>query len=125
MELKLIGKLDGCPLFELEEGKYILVNTKTGRHFEMWTWYGQLGRGFDMFEKCGECEDELSALKIIEANKDTIVNHLNRLQRNLDDEIGRGFLKAQKKFFDWIEPNRVFDWYSGKYEDESEGKEQQ
>ena len=118
MELRIIGKVDGMPLFELEEGKYIAVDTEKGRHIEMWSWYGKLGRYFDTFEKCDTAEDEDEALEIIRNNLSVIVKNLNELAENADDDVGKVYLAEQKQFYDGLETDREFDWYNGKYSDE-------
>lgn len=118
MELKMIGRLDDMPLFEVEKGRYIVIDVNRGRYQTMWTWYGYLGKFFDEFEKCTECPEERDCLKIIELHLSDIVNEFNRRELDFEDEETAAYFNDQEKFYDWIEPNRKFDYYSGKYEDE-------
>ena len=118
MQLRVIGKVNGMPLFELEEGKYIVVDIENERHLEMWTWYGRLGREFNTFEKCNAADDEDKAIEIIRNDLNTIVKNLNEKFENTAGDVGKLFLEEQQKFYDGLETGREFDWYNGKYSDE-------
>ena len=116
--MKLIGKLDDMLVYEVERGKYIIVDPETGRWTVEWTWFGQLGRTCDTFTKLSEDADDEKGLEVIETNKSAILERLNDLEKS-DDDIGQEYLKEQDEFYDSLEENREYDSYYGKYSDES------
>ncbi len=113
--MQLIGKMDDYLVFEVERGKYIVVEPDSGRWSVEWTWYGQLGKWCEDFTKCNHDEDEGKCLEVIEKNKDEILERLNDLER--DDEISEEFLSEQDEFYDQLEEGREYDWFSG-YQEE-------
>ena len=120
--MKLIGKIDGLPVYEFDEGQYVIVNPRSKKWMVTWIWFGNLGRNFDTFVKCGECEEDGECVEIIEKNKDEILDRLNDAYENAQSEEGKEFLKEQKEFYDSLEEGRKYDWYSG-YLDEVNDEE--
>lgn len=121
--MELIGKLSGMPLFELELGKYIAVDVDDRKAFPMWSWYANLGRWYDTFEKCSYCEEENECLEIISENKEEIVSSLNEMADEIETEDGKQYLEEQEDFYNWLESNRVYDWNYG-YEDEEDKEDE-
>ena len=117
--MQLIGKMDDKPVYEFDEGQYVIVDPESERWMVTWSWYGNLGRTFDTFEKCSECEEDEKCLSIISDNKEQILDQLNDAYENAQDDIGKKLLKAQEDFYNFLEENREYDWFSG-YSDEQE-----
>lgn len=120
--MKLIGKMDGVPVFEIEEGKYVTVNPDTESCKVLWSWYAVLGRWCDTFEKCTECEEEEACLHLIERNKEELAEHLNSIGKQSEADDFRKWMDAQRDFYDWLEPNREYDYLVG-YTDEEEDED--
>lgn len=115
--MKMIGKLDEAPVFEVDRGQYVVVNPETGRWMVTWTWYGNLGRNFDTFMKCSSCDEEDACLEIIEKDKEDILKQLNAVADNLGEEEDNEILDEQDEFYDSLDENREYDWFEG-YSDE-------
>ncbi len=118
--MKLIGKIDDLPVYEFDEGQYVIVNPESERWMVTWVWYGNLGKNFDTFVKCQECEEDDKCIEIIEKNKEDILDRLNDAFENSRSENGKEFLKEQKEFYDSLEEGREYDWYSGYLDEEEE-----
>lgn len=120
--MKLIGKLDGLPLFEIEEGKYIAVNPDTETCKVLWSWLAVLGRWYDTFEKCEECEDEVACLHLIEQNKEELAEHLTTIEKEKESDDFQEWMEKQQEFYDWLDSNREYDFTEG-YVDEEEDED--
>lgn len=117
--MKMIGKLDESPVFEVEEGKYIAVSPERETCMPMWSWYAVLGKWAETFEKCSESPDELRCLDLIEQNKEQLAEALNSYADEVASEGGKVMLEEQKEFYDWLEDNREYNYFEG-YTDEIE-----
>jgi len=117
--MKMIGKLDGVPVFEVDRGQYVIVNPEAERWMVTWTWYGNLGRNFDTFEKAESCDEEDACMEIIEKNKEDILKQLNAVADNLGGEEEDELLSEQDEFYDSLDSNREYSWFDG-YIDEQE-----
>ena len=117
--MKLIGKIDDAPLFEVDEGKYISGNPHNETCRPMWCWFMNMGRWADTFVKCSESEDELHCLDVIEKNKEKLAEALNSFDDEVQSADGQEMLKEQQKFYDWLEEGREYNWFEG-YTDEEE-----
>lgn len=111
--------MDGMPVFEVDRGLYIAVNLRKQKCFTMWSWYANMGRWADTFEKCDSCIDELDCLNLIEQDKEDIVKNFNKHSAEADTEDGKAMLEAQEEFYKWLEADREYDWFDG-YVDEEE-----
>lgn len=120
--MNLIGKLDGMPVFEIERGMYAAVDVNDGRCVPMWSWYANLGRWNDSFEKCSSCEEELACIDLIEKNQEMLLKAFNSYSDKLQSEEGQKFLDGQDEFYNWLESDREYNWFSG-YEDEQKDEE--
>ena len=80
MELKLIAKIDDALVYEAGEGKYITVlcgqDGENGRVQINIPWTNPLGRFAFSVTKCSSDPLEDEAIKVIEQNKDKIVERL-------------------------------------------------
>ena len=117
--MKLIGKLDDLPVFEVEEGKYISVNPKNETCRTMWCWYAVLGKWADTFVKCTEDAEEVHCLHVIEQYKEEVAESLNSYEDAIKSEDGREMLEAQRDFYEWLDEDREYDYFNG-YSDEEE-----
>lgn len=113
--MKYIGKLDGLPVYEFKRGAYVIVSPEEDEVIVTWTWYGNLGRNYDTFEKGGENPDDEKCVEAIEHNKDKIIRMLERYDKQAEDEDGQEFLDAQEKFYDSLEEGKKYDYFSGEY----------
>ena len=104
--MKMIGKMDGLPVFEFERGKYVAVNLKDEKCFTMWSWFSNMGRWADTFEKCEDCPDELECLNLIEQDKEDIVKNFNKYEDDVNSEDGKEILEEQERFYDWLDDDR-------------------
>lgn len=117
--MKMIGKLDESPLFEVEEGKYISVSPSQEKCMTMWCWYAVLGKWAETFEKCSEDPEELHCLDLIEKNKEEIAENLKGYEDEAASEDGRKMLEAQREFYEWLDEGREYSYFDG-YLDENE-----
>ena len=113
--MRLIGKLDDFLVYEVDDGKYIIVSPESGKWKAEWTWYGQLGRWCDTFTKCSEDENDLKCVEIIEKNKEKVLEALNKLKDIEQDDIGEEYLKEQKEFYERLSDGMEYDWFKGDY----------
>lgn len=121
--MRFIGKIDGLPLFEFEEGMYVAVDSENRKVYPMWCWFASLGKWNDEFMKCGSCEDEQECLDVIQENKSIIKDAFNSYVDDLESEDAKEFLEEQEKFYNWLESDRVYNWFDG-YEDEESEKDE-
>lgn len=117
--MKVIGKMDGLPLFEVDRGKYIAVNLKKGKCHTMWSWYANMGKWADDFEKCSDIPDELECLNLIEQDKEDIVEVFSKYEKDINSEDGQQMLDDQEEFYNWLDEDREYNWFDG-YTDEEE-----
>ena len=111
--MQLIGKINGMPVFEIDNKGYVAVNVRKKTVMPMWSWYANLGKWYDTFEKCSSCEEENDALSVIEDNIEEIVSRLNACQEEAESESGQVFLEEQEEFYQWLETGREYDWFDG------------
>ena len=116
--MRLIGLLDGTPVFEFKRGKYVAVIPDSERWMVMWCWFGHLGRNCDTFTKCTQYEHLDKSIEIIEKNKEIIEEELNDVCMNSDTEFCAKVLDEQDTFYNWLEENRTYNWFEG-YEDKT------
>ena len=117
--MKMIGKLDDLPLFEIAEGKYITVNPENDTFTPMWSWYATLGRWSDNFVKCEDDPEEMHCLDVIEQHREDIVRILNSYDDEIASEDGKAMLEEQRNFYEWLEEDREYNYFDG-YTDEVE-----
>ena len=117
--MKLIGKIDDLPLFEVEDGKYIAVNPVKETCTPMWSWYAVLGKWADTFVKCTDDEEEVHCLKVIEQYKEAVVEKLNSYEEQIESDDGKEMLEAQREFYEWLDEGREYNYFDG-YTDEEE-----
>lgn len=118
--MKLIGKMDDFFVYEVDDGQYIVVDPEEKRWTVTWSWYAQLGRACDRFTKLENSEEDEKCLDVIEDNLPEMLDALNAIADDGGDDIREQFLKEQTEFYDELDDNREYDWYSG-YTDEIEG----
>lgn len=108
--MRLLGKLNENPVFEVDEGQYVIVNPKNGRWNTTWAWSGLLGRNYDSFTKCSGCEEEDKCLEIIRKNRDLVLDRLEIVSENAKSPDGKRVLEKQKEFYDSLEEGKKYIW---------------
>ncbi len=106
MNMRMLGLLDDKPVFEIDRGKYVIVNPENKKWTVTWLWSGMLGRNYDSFKKCSECEDEKECLKILGDNRDAIVKRLDRVYANVKD--GKEYLDDQDRFYESLKDGETY-----------------
>ena len=117
--MKVIGLMDGLPVFEIDRGKYVAVDVRKGKCYTMWNWYMQLGKWSDSFEKRSDIPNEEECLNLIEADKEDIVKNFGRYEKMAESEEGKQALEEQEDFYEWLTDDREYNWFDG-YTDEEE-----
>ena len=100
MKLKLIAKVEESPVFEVDRGMYIIVkldgdrteNRDLSRCEVTPCWTNPLGRFAWYCSKCGSDPSEDECIKLIEKNKDYILESLNKLS-----EVYKEYPELQKE----------------------------
>ncbi len=108
--MKLLGKLDGSPVYEFDRGQYVIINPNRGKWMATWLWSGYLGKYYDTFMKCSDCEEDEKCLNIIDDNKESILVQLERVYKNAEDNEEE--LEEQDRFYDALKEGETYSWYS-------------